>query len=71
MDHTPYRILCGHCLTFTPVFFFFKSPKIPKTWGGWGIASKKHRGDCLLLGNVRGPRPSYTPVSKVLSVGHS
>lgn len=23
MDHSPYRILCGHCLTFTPVFLFF------------------------------------------------
>lgn len=23
MDHTPYRILCGHCLTFTPVWFLF------------------------------------------------
>lgn len=53
MDQTPYRILSCHCLTFTPVF----SPKIPKTTGGRGITSKKHHGDYLLLGNVRGPPP--------------
>lgn len=69
MDQTPYRILCGHCLTFTSVFFF--SLKIPKTRGGWGIASKKHHGDGLLLGNVRGPLPSCAALSKVPSVGHS